>query len=134
MARYRMYLVDKFGKFRWPHDLNAASDSEALALVHAMQYACSDIAVNMELWQGARRIPGVSGKTPTILKETWEEMLAHRQEALLQTEEAFCNSGTIVARSRRLKQLIEDTRRAIEDRGRGAAVEPAVTPGPEIRA
>lgn len=129
-----MYLVDKFGKFRWPHDLNAANDSDALALVHAMQYACSDIAVNMELWQGARRIPGVSGKTPHILRENWEEMLAHKQETLLQTEEAFCNSGTIVARSRRLNQLVEDTRRAIEDRDRSAPVEPAATANPEIRA
>jgi hypothetical protein len=116
MAWYRMYLVDKFGKFRWPHDLNADSDSEALALVHAMQHACSDMAVSMELWQGARRIPGVSGKTPSILRETWEEMLAKRQDALLRTEEAFCNSGTAVARSRRLRERIEDTKRAIRTR------------------
>lgn len=118
MAWYRMYLVDKFGKFRWPHDLNATNDSEALALVHAMQHACSDMAVTMELWQGARRIPGVTGKTPNLLRETWEEMLAHKQETLLQTEEALCNSGTSVSRSRRLKERIEDTRRAIESRDR----------------
>ena len=116
MARYRMYLVDKFGKFRWPHDLNADSDGDALALVHAMQHACSDMAVSMELWQGARRIPGVSGKTPSALRETWEEMLANRQEALLRTEVAFSNSGTAIARSRRLQERIEDTKRAIENR------------------
>lgn len=118
MAWYRMYLVDKFGKFRWPHDLNADSDSEALALVHAMQHACSDMAVNMELWQGARRIPGVSGKTPTVLRQTWEQMLAKRHDALLRTEEALSNSGTAIARSRRLQERIEDTKRAIESRNR----------------
>jgi|ERR1051326_3298517 hypothetical protein len=121
MAWYRMYLVDKFGKFRWPHDLNADNDSDALALVHAMQHACSDMAVSMELWQGARRIPGVSGKTPTILRETWEEMLAKRQEALLRTEEALSNSGTAIARSRRLQERIEDTKRAIENRNNVAS-------------
>ena len=131
MARYRMYLVDKFGKFRWPHDLNADSDGDALALVHAMQYACSDMAVSMELWQGARRIPGVSGKTPSALRETWEEMLANRQEALLRTEVAFSNSGTAIARSRRLQERIEDTKRAIENRD-GVPPNAGDTP-PEIR-
>ena len=121
MVRYRMYLVDRFGKFRWPHDLNAQNDGDALALVHAMQHACSDMPVTMELWQGARRIPGVSGKTPSVLRETWEAMLVKRQDALLRTEEAFCNSGTAVARSRRLRERIEDTKRAIEDRARGQA-------------
>ena len=116
MARYRMYLVDRFGTFRWPHDLSAPSDCDALALVHAMQHACSDMPITMELWQGARRIPGVSGKTPSALRETWEDMLARRQEALLQTEEALSNSGTVVARSRRLRERIEDTKRAIESR------------------
>ena len=111
-----MYLVDKFGKFRWPHDLNAQNDGDALALVHAMQHACSDMPVTMELWQGARRIPGVSGKTPSALKETWEDMLARRQEALLETEEALSNSGTAIARSRRLQERIEDTKRAMERR------------------
>lgn len=128
MARYRMYLVDTFGKFRWPHDLNAHSDGDALALVHAMQHACSDMPVTMELWQGARRIPGVSGKTPSALRETWEELLAHRQEALLQTEEALSNSGTAIARSRRLQERIEDTRRAIESRSQDSGS------APEIRA
>jgi len=132
MAWYRMYLVDTFGKFRWPHDLNAESDSDALALVHAMQYACSDMAVTMELWQGARRIPGVSGKTPSVLRETWEEMLANRQEALLRTEEAFSNSGTAIARSRRLRERIEDTKRAIENRDRLAPAESGSLP--EVRA
>ena len=70
----------------------------------------------MELWQGARRIPGVSGKTPSALKETWEDMLARRQEALLETEEALSNSGTAIARSRRLQERIEDTKRAMERR------------------
>jgi len=116
MVRYRMYLVDRFGKFRWPHDLNAQNDGDALALVHAMQHACSDMPVTMELWQGARRIPGVSGKTPSALKETWEDMLARRQEALLETEEALSNSGTAIARSRRLQERIEDTKRAMERR------------------
>lgn len=131
MAWYRMYLVDKFGKFRWPHDVNADSDGDALALVHAMQHACSDMAVNMELWQGARRIPGVSGKTPTVLRETWEEMLAKRQEALLRTEEAVSNSGTAIARSRRLQERIEDTKRAIENRNRVPSAAAAI--GPEFR-
>ena len=116
MARYRMYLVDRFGKFRWPHDMNAQNDGDALALVHAMQHACSDMPVTMELWQGARRIPGVSGKTPSALRETWEDMLARRQEALLETEEALSNSGTAIARSRRLKERIEETKRAMESR------------------
>jgi hypothetical protein len=94
MVRYRMYLVDRFGKFRWPHDLNAQNDGDALALVHAMQHACSDMPVTMELWQGARRIPGVSGKTPSALKETWEDMLARRQEALLETAAAGFRSAS----------------------------------------
>jgi hypothetical protein len=128
MARYRMYLVDRFGKFRWPHDLNAQNDGDALALVHAMQHACSDMPVTMELWQGARRIPGVSGKSPTALKETWEDMLARRQEVLLETEEALSRSGTAVARSRRLQERIEETKRAIASRS-GVRSAPA-----EIRA
>ena len=131
MARYRMYLVDRFGKFRWPHDLNAQNDGEALALVHAMQHACSDMPVMMELWQGARRIPGVSGKTPSALRETWEDLLLRRQEALLETEEALSNSGTAIARSRRLQERIEETKRAMESRS-GLRIVPA--DGSEVRA
>jgi hypothetical protein len=91
-----------------------------------MQHACSDMPVTMELWQGARRIPGVSGKTPSALRETWEDLLARRQEALLQTEEALSNSGTAVARSRRLKERIEETKRAIESRAQVGASTPEI--------
>src|SRR4051812_21578343 len=72
MAWYRMYFVDRLARFRFPHDLYADNDRDALALAHALQYACSDIHVGVELWQGARRVPGASNKSPEALRANWE--------------------------------------------------------------
>jgi hypothetical protein len=135
MMWYRMYLVDRLGKFRWPHDLHAENDGDALAMTHAAQYACSDVPVGVELWQGARRIPGASGRSAMVLRASWKAVLARKQEALLRTEEALHNSGTAIARSRRLMERIEATRQAMQNSQDAAASRAsAETRLPDVRA
>ena len=112
MARYRMYFVDRLGKFRWPYDLYATDDGDALEMAHALQYACSDVHVVIELWQGARRIPGTGSlnRTPGAFRANWEQVCANKREALIQLTEALRNSGTTVARSRRLSERMDALR------------------------
>jgi hypothetical protein len=130
-----MYFVDRLGLFRVPHDLNADNDKDALAMARALQYACSDIPAGIELWQGARRIPGASSRTPVALRANWEEVLARKREALLKVEEALHNNGTAIARSRKLKERIEATRQAIQNGQDGALVKtPSAAQPPKIPA
>ena len=89
MAWYRMYFVDRQQKIRWPYDLHANDDAHALALAHASQDACSDVEIDVELWQGARRIAGTSSRRPETIRTPWEELPIDRQESLLQIEEAL---------------------------------------------
>ena len=114
MAWYRMYFVDRMARFRCPCDLDAASDGEALSMAYALQYACSDVHVGIELWQGARRIPGAFNNTPDALRTNWEQVSAKREKDLLKLEESLFHSGTILSRSRKLAESIEAA-------GRGAA-------------
>jgi hypothetical protein len=132
MARYRMYFVDRMGKFRWPYDLYAGDDGDALAMAHALQYACSDVPVGVELWQGARRIPGTSNRTPGAFRASWDAVSAQKQEALLQMTEALRNSGTAVARSRRLLERMNALRSDMEHKRNslppGSAAKPQSQP------
>src|SRR5262252_2411092 len=107
MAWYRMYFVDRMARFRCPCDVDAETDGEALAMAYALQYACSDIHVGIELWHGARRVPGAFNNTPDALRASWEQVSASRQTALLKAEQSLFNSGTILSRSRRLAERIE---------------------------
>jgi hypothetical protein len=134
MAWYRMYFIDRLGLFRVPHDLNADNDKDALSMAHALQYACSDIHAGIELWQGARRIPGASSRTPMALRASWDEVLARKQETLLRIEEALHNGGTAIARSRKLEERIEATRLAIQNGNDAALRTPSAAPLPKIPA
>lgn len=109
MAQYRMYIVDRSGRFRWPYDLSANGDGDALSMAHAAQYVCSDMPVAVEVWHGARRIPGTS-HIRQATRDQWERACSAQPEALLQLTEALRNSGTTVARSRRLSQEMDALR------------------------
>src|SRR5438270_3086991 len=104
MAKYRMYVVDMAGKFRWPYDVSAPSDRDALSIAHAAQYVCSDLPVAVELWNGARKVPGVSSRRRHTSRDVWDRASTTQPEALLRLTEAMRNSGTTVARSRRLSE------------------------------
>jgi hypothetical protein len=106
MAWYRMYFVDRLARFRCPCDLDAKTDGEALSMAYALQYACSDIHVGVELWQGARRIPGAFHNTPDALRVNWEQVSASRENDLLKLEKSLFDSGTILSRSRRLAEKV----------------------------
>ena len=106
MAWYRMYFVDRMARFRCPVDLDAATDGEALSMAYALQYTCSDIHVGIELWQGARRIPGAFQNTPDALRMCWDQVSAKREKDLLRLAESLFHSGTILSRSRKLAERI----------------------------
>ena len=110
MAQYRMYFVDQSGRFRWPYDLSARGDDDALSMAHAAQYMCAEVPVAVELWNGARKIPGMSNRGRINSKDSWERALSAQPEALFRLTEALCNSGTAVARSRRLSTQIDALR------------------------
>lgn len=107
MAWYRMYFVDRMSRFRCPCDLDAATDAEALSMAYALQYACSDVHTGIELWQGARRIPGAVNNTPDALRTSWEQVSANREKDLLKLEESLFHSGTILSRSKKLAERLE---------------------------
>jgi len=108
-----MYFVDPQQDFRWPYDLYAQDDAHALILAHAALDACSDVQIAVELWQGARRIAGTSMRRPENIRVHWEELPIESQESLLQIEEAIHESGTMMARSRRLCERMDSLRRRI---------------------
>lgn len=110
MAWYRMYFVDRQQKIRWPYDLHAEDDARALVLAHASRDACSDVEIEVELWQGARRIAGTSNRRPETTRTHWEELPIDKQQSLLQIEEALLHSGTKIARSRRLLERLKSLR------------------------
>jgi hypothetical protein len=110
MAKYRMYFVEKSGRFRWPYDLSAKGDGDALSVAHAAQYVCSDVPVAVELWDGARRIPGTSDRPKQASRDHWERACSVQPEALLRLTEALRNSGTTVARSRHLSEQVNALR------------------------
>ena len=109
MAQYRMYVVDKSGRFRWPYDLSARGDDDARSMAHAAQYMCADLPVAVELWHGARRIPGTAGRGAPS-RDRWEQACSAEPEALLRLTDALRNSGTAVARSRRLSAHLDALR------------------------
>ena len=121
MAWYRMYFVDRLQQVRWPYDLHAENDAHALILAHASQDACADVQIAVELWQGARRIAGTSNRRPEAIRANWEELPVDRQEALLQIEEAILHSGTMIARSRRLRERLNSLRDEIAHKKDAAA-------------
>ncbi len=110
MAQYRIYFIDHSGRFRWPYDLSARGDGDALSVAHAAQYVCADVPVAVELWSGARRVPGTSNRGRADSKDCWERAFTAQPEALLRLTEALRNSGTTVARSRRLSAQVEALR------------------------
>jgi hypothetical protein len=108
-----MYFIDRLQQVRWPYDLHVENDAHALMLAHASQDACSDVQIAVELWQGARRIAGTSNRPPETIRANWEELPVDRQETLLQIEEALLHSGTMIARSRRLRERMNSLRNEI---------------------
>jgi hypothetical protein len=102
-----MYFVDRMSRFRCPCDLDAQNDGEALTMAYALQYACSDVHTGIELWQGARRIPGAFNNTPDALRNSWEQVSTNRERDLLKLEESLFHSGTILSRSRKLAESME---------------------------
>jgi hypothetical protein len=109
MAQYRMYLVDKSGRFRWPYGMSAQGDDDARSMAKAAQYMCADFPIAVELWHGARRVPGTSDRgCPS--RDVWERAYTAQPEALLRLTEALRNSGTAVARSRRLSAQMDALR------------------------
>jgi|SRR5579872_7184164 len=109
MAQYRMFFVDRSGRFRWTYDLSAQGDGDALSIAHAAQYACADVPVEVQVWDGARRIPGTSHIRQTS-RDQWERACSAQPETLLRLTEALRNSGTTVARSRRLSREMDALR------------------------
>lgn len=109
MAQYRMYFIDRAGKSRWPYDLSATADGDVLSIAHAAQYACSDVPVAVEVWNGARRLPGTSHTRQTP-RDKWERACTAQPQELLRLAEAMQNSGTTVARSRRLSREMDALR------------------------
>src|SRR2546423_13889141 len=106
MAQYRMYFVENSGRFRWPFDVSASCDRDALSIAHAAQYACSDVPVAVEVWDGARKVPGTSNRTRTS-RDLWDRVSSSQPETLLRLTEALRSSGTAVARSRRLSEQMD---------------------------
>lgn len=51
MPDYRLYCLDKAGKFTASHEFTAASDAEALTIVKAMR-----LRVRCELWERSRMV------------------------------------------------------------------------------
>jgi hypothetical protein len=117
-----MYFVDRQQKIRWPYDLHAEDDAHALALAHASQDACSDVEIDIELWQGARRIAGTSNRRAETMRANWEELPIDKQQSLLQIEEALLHSGTKIARSRRLRERMNSLRNEIAHKKEGPSL------------
>jgi hypothetical protein len=106
MAQYRMYFVENSGRFRWPFDVSASCDRDALSIAHAAQYACGDVPVAVEVWDGARKVPGTSNRMRAS-RDLWDRVSTSQPETLLRLTEALRRSGTTVARSRRLSEQMD---------------------------
>jgi hypothetical protein len=116
MASYRIYFIDRLRKVRWPHDLEAADDNGAAALAQALQFACSDLQADIELWQEGRFILAASCTKPADLRAVWNDVNAQHQNVLVESEEALLNSRSAVPQSRTLLQSIEAARHEMDFR------------------
>ena len=122
MASYRIYFIDRLRKVRWPHDLDAENDNHAIALAQALQFSCSDLQADIELWQEGRFILAASCTKPARLRAVWNDMNNQHQDILAESEEALLNSRTAVSHSRTLLQSVEAARK----HGEYAEAEPQV--------
>ena len=68
------------GRFRWPYDLlRRTGDDDARSMAKAAQYMCADFPIAVELWHGARRVPGTSNRNcKQDSRDVWERARALR--------------------------------------------------------
>jgi len=111
MASYRIYFIDRLRKVRWPHDLEAQDDNDAIMLAQALQFSCSDLQADIELWQEGRFILAAACTQPAHLRAVWNNVFNQHQDILVESEEALLNSRTAVAHSRTLLQTVEAARK-----------------------
>ena len=125
MASYRIYFIDRLRKVRWPHDLDADNDNQAVALAQALQFSCADLQAAIELWQDGRFILAASCTTPAHLRAVWNDMSSQHQDILVESEEALLNSRSGGAHSRTLLQSVEGARKQGEFAGAEAKLRSA---------
>jgi hypothetical protein len=125
MPSYRIYFIDRLRKVRWPHDLEAAGDNDAIALAQALQFSCSDLQADIELWQEGRFILAAACTKPAHLRAVWNDVYRHHQDALTESEEALLNSRTAIAHSRTFLQSLEGARNQGDRMGTEAKVRSA---------
>jgi hypothetical protein len=114
VAWYRMYFVDRLHRTRVPQDLQAQEDKDALCLAYALQYACFDEHISIEIWQGARRVLGTAHRTPAELRAYWEEVNSKRQQVLSETQEALRNRKIIHPGTKSLLERAVLARQALD--------------------
>jgi hypothetical protein len=66
--------------------------------------ACSDVCETFELWDGTRRVGTSTEQKPAL---TAEQINAHAQESVVQSEIAIRDSEWLIAQSQRLLERIQ---------------------------
>ena len=101
MATYRIYFFGP-AAIIGREDFEAKSDTIALQMAQALFDACSDNCQSFDLWQEERHVA-----VPRLFRpSSFVELSKANQERVIQTEEVIAQSGSLIAKSRRLLQKL----------------------------
>lgn len=113
---YHLYLLGDDGILRGNFDFHAESDEAAYEIAALAFEACSDRAVQFELWRGSRPI------SPTVPAPmtTCEQVVAIHQAHVVALEERICDSHWAVSSSERLLARLKDLKAPLPSADQGA--------------
>ncbi len=109
--KYRLYLLDENAHFRAGESFSATSDMEAADIAAAVHSACADVFDGYELWRGAHCVLQIRNGLVPAGNVTLSDVVAARQENVLDLEERLQRTFACVSASRTLLAATDGLRR-----------------------
>jgi hypothetical protein len=100
--KYRLYLLDENAHFRAGESFSAVGDTEAAEIAAAVYNACADVFDGYELWRGTQCVLQIRNCLVPDGPITLSDVVAARQENVLDLEERLQRTFACVAASRTL--------------------------------
>jgi hypothetical protein len=97
-------------------DLPLASKVDAIWAAEALGAACSAVYEDFSLWKGERCLYSGLTAHASFSPRTAVQVTMSSQKAVLETEELIQTSNHLLAKSRRLIDLIDEMRKTLKER------------------
>ena len=105
MSSYRMYFRDG-PKIVGRHDFTADNDQAAVTTADVLCDACSDRCDAFEVWNGDRRVIGLTPRSD----RSADLIMGRSQKSIVECEEAMQQSEWIIAKSKKLMERLSELR------------------------